>query len=55
MASVRIFDIRGRIIYQRDETNAVNTIISDLHIEQEVIIVQVTTVEGVTVSKKVVF
>jgi hypothetical protein len=55
IAGVKIFDVRGRIVYQADEVNASATQISNLTVEQQVLIVQVTTTDNVTVSKKVIY
>jgi Immunoglobulin domain len=54
MNSVKIFDIRGRVIYSQDKINNNEATVSNLAIQQEVIIVEVTTEKGI-VSKKVIF
>lgn len=54
MNSVRIFDIHGRQLYYGDNINAVETQISGLTIQQQMIIVEVNTDKG-TVSKKLIF
>jgi hypothetical protein len=54
MSEVNIFDIRGRKIYHKDGINSTETVINDLHIAQEVIIVEIKTDKG-QVSKKIVY
>ncbi|RZJ69962.1 MAG: T9SS sorting signal type C domain-containing protein, partial [Flavobacterium sp.] len=55
MANVKIFDIRGRMVYERNNINAGEMIISDLRAEEQMLIVQITTTENGKVSKKVIF
>ena len=55
MAGVKIFDIRGRLIFERNNINATTTAISDLTAEQQVLIVQMTSSDNKTVSKKLVY
>lgn len=54
MNNVTVYDIRGRVLYNQDNTNATETAITNLSAQQAVIIVEVNTEKG-TVSKKVVF
>ncbi|MGK4566056.1 T9SS sorting signal type C domain-containing protein [Flavobacterium sp. 3HN19-14] len=54
MSRVKLFDVRGRLIYEKNEINAPLFNISNLNIQQQVLIVQVTS-EGKTVSKKIVY
>ncbi|RZJ76006.1 MAG: T9SS sorting signal type C domain-containing protein [Flavobacterium sp.] len=55
MASVKVFDTRGRLVYERSNINAGETVISDLRAQEQMLIVQVTTVENGKVSKKVIY
>ena len=55
MAGVKIFDIRGRLIFERNGINATTTAISDLGAAQQVLVIQITSVDNKTVSKKVVY
>ncbi|RYD97074.1 MAG: T9SS sorting signal type C domain-containing protein [Sphingobacteriales bacterium] len=55
MANVKVFDTRGRLVYERSNINATETVISDLRAEEQMLIVQVTTVENGKVSKKVIY
>ncbi|MGK4567522.1 T9SS sorting signal type C domain-containing protein [Flavobacterium sp. 3HN19-14] len=55
MASVKVFDVRGRLI---DELNGINTntaSLTNLKAEQEVLLVQITTTDNKVVTKKVVY
>ncbi|MFP9098865.1 T9SS sorting signal type C domain-containing protein [Flavobacterium sp. RHBU_24] len=54
MNSVKVYDIRGRVLYSQDNINAAETSINNLSVQQQVIVVEVNTEKG-TVSKKVIF
>ena len=54
MTDVTIYDILGRMLYQKDGINATQTAIIGLHIAQEVIIVEINTNKG-RVSKKIIY
>jgi len=53
MASVKVFDIRGRLLTTQSNINAAQTTLTAGQ-SNEVLLVQVTSVEGATVTKKVV-
>ena len=53
MASVKVFDIRGRLLTTQNNINATQTTITAGQ-SNEVLLVQVTSVDGATVTKKVV-
>lgn len=55
IASVAIYDIRGRLLYQNNAVNATETSITTLQAAQQVLVVQVTTAQNVKISKKVVY
>ena len=55
MANVKIYDIRGRLVYEKSDINASETVIGDLRAEEQMLIVQITTTENVVVSKKIVY
>lgn len=55
MKSVQIFDVRGRLIFERNAINADTAVINDLNISQEVLIVKVMSTEGKLVTRKVIF
>lgn len=52
---ITIYDMRGRIIYTKDEVNASDTVISDLQAQQQVLIVEVITAGNRKISKKIVY
>lgn len=51
---VTIYDIAGRLVYQSDKINNINTTISNLTAQQQVLLLQIATGSGM-VSKKIVF
>ena len=55
MKSVRIFDVRGRLIYEQKAIKASTLTIKDLTAAQQVLIVQITAADDQMVSKKVVY
>ncbi len=55
MKSVSVYDIRGRLLYSADNINAAETSITTLQAQEQMLIVQVTTVDGVKAGRKIVF
>lgn len=55
MAGVTVYDMRGRVLYQQEGISAVETAITGLQAQQQVLIVQVTTTEGNKISKKIAY
>ncbi len=55
MKSVKLFDIRGRLIYTQNEINATSTSIANLFVAQQLLLVQITTTENEVVTKKVIY
>ena len=55
MNNVKIFDIRGRLLLEQKDINASTTVITTLRAEQQALLVQITTVDEVMVTKKVAF
>ncbi|MDN3677964.1 T9SS sorting signal type C domain-containing protein [Flavobacterium paronense] len=53
MSSVKVFDIRGRLLEEKKGINANQTTIGS-GLANEVLLVQITSVDGITVTKKVV-
>ncbi|UPT70007.1 MAG: choice-of-anchor J domain-containing protein [Flavobacterium sp. JAD_PAG50586_2] len=53
MASLKVFDIRGRLLLSQKEINATQTTFNEGKTNQ-VLLVQITTVDGVKVTKKVI-
>ncbi|MCF6128201.1 T9SS sorting signal type C domain-containing protein [Flavobacterium sp. AS60] len=53
MGSVKVFDIRGRLLEEKKEINASQTTIGN-GLTNQVLLVQITSEEGITVTKKVI-
>lgn len=53
--SVKIYDLRGREILFKDHINSNKTEISNLDVAQQVLLVQVTSTDNVTVTKRIIF
>jgi len=54
MQNVKIFDIRGRLVYEQKDINSSETI-ANLKVEEQMLIVQITTTENIVVTKKVIY
>jgi len=54
LADIKICDMRGRLIYHKGNVDAAQVVITDLAAEQQVLIIQATTTEGIIVAKKVI-
>lgn len=52
---VKVFDIQGRLLFDGQKINASETIIKSLPPTEQVLIVQVVTVEGAKVAKKIIY
>jgi len=55
MASIRIFDINGRQLYEKKKINSKSVVIHDLIAAQQLLMIQVTAASGTVVYKKIVF
>jgi hypothetical protein len=55
MAKVRVFDVRGRLIFEKNNINATAVKLTDLKAEQQVLLVQITSDDNRIVTKKVVY
>lgn len=55
MDTVQLFDIRGRLILEKKDLNSASTLISNLKVEEQMLIVKITTTEGAKASKKVIY
>jgi hypothetical protein len=53
--SITIYDIRGRIVYQNEEINSNTAQVTGLNLEKQVLIVQVTTAEGIKDVRKIIY
>ncbi|AWH85659.1 hypothetical protein HYN59_11315 [Flavobacterium album] len=55
MKSVSVYDVQGRLLYSANDVNAASTAITGLQSAQQMLIVQVQTVQGAKASRKIVF
>ena len=55
MKSVRLFDIQGKLIIEQNAINASTTEFKDLQSNGEVLIAQITSDQGIVITKKVIF
>ncbi len=55
MKSVAVYDIRGRLLYSANAINKTETAVTNLQVQEQMLIVEVTTVGGIKASKKIVF
>jgi hypothetical protein len=55
MKNVKIYDVRGRLIYEKSNINTTSTALGDLRAEQEVLLVKITSDDNKVVTKKIVF
>ena len=54
MSSVKIFDISGKLLFEKKDIDASQTLLT-LGSTSEILLVQITSNEGVVVTKKVLF
>ena len=52
---IRLFDTRGRLVHEVKDIKATSAAINNVGVQEQMLIVQITTVDGTTVSKKVVY
>lgn len=55
MKSVRIFDIQGRLVIEKNDINSQSAVLQKVGLANQVLMVQITSVDGVTVNKKIIF
>lgn len=55
MKSVKILDIRGRMILERNNINKNSVVIENIGVANQVLVVQITSVDGSVVNKKIIF
>ena len=53
MSSIKVFDIRGRLLQEKNDINASQTTIGN-GLANQVLLVQITSEDGITVTKKVI-
>jgi hypothetical protein len=55
MKGIEVYDLRGRLLYKNNDVNASDFKITGLAIQEQMVIVQVTTTQGYKVSKKIIY
>jgi hypothetical protein len=55
MARVRLMDVRGRLIAEKAAINATEVQFSQLNVSKQVLLVQITTLDGTIVTKRVIY
>ena len=55
MNNVKIYDARGRLIYEQSNVNSTTAVLNDLKAEQEVLLVKITSEDNKVVTKKLVY
>lgn len=55
MKSVQIFDLQGRLIIAKNNINSQSTMLQHVGLANQVLMVQITSVDGSVVSKKIIF
>jgi uncharacterized repeat protein (TIGR02543 family) len=55
MSKVRVFDVRGRLLFEKNNINATAVKLTDLKAAQQVVLVQITSDDNLIVTKKVVY
>ena len=55
MKNVKIYDVRGRLVYEQSNINASTTTLNDLKAEQGVLLVKITSDDNKVITKKMVF
>ncbi|AWH84406.1 hypothetical protein HYN59_04425 [Flavobacterium album] len=55
MKSVSVYDTRGRLLYSADDINAATTAITGLQLQEQMLIVEITTASGTRTSRKIIF
>ena len=55
MKSVKIFDLQGRLVMGKDDINSQSAILQKVGLANQVLMVQITSVDGAIVNKKIIF
>lgn len=55
MKSVKIFDMQGRLVIEKNEINSQSASLQKVGLANQVLMVQITSIDGVIVSKKIIF
>lgn len=52
---VKIFDIRGRLVYSKSNANSTEVLISNLTSSQQVLLITIKSIDGTSVTKKLIY
>jgi hypothetical protein len=55
IANLVLYDLRGRILYDRTKINAETVVINTLQIDKQILVVRVTTAENQVLIKKIIY
>ena len=55
MKSVKIFDLQGRLVMAKNDINSQSAILQKVGLANQVLMVQITSVDGAIVNKKIIF
>ena len=55
MKSIAVYDIHGRVLYTDNDVNATDANINGLALQEQMLVVKVTTIDGYSVSKKIIY
>lgn len=55
MKSVKVYDIQGRLVIAKDNVNSQSALLQHVGLASQVLMVQITSVDGVTINKKIIF
>jgi hypothetical protein len=55
LKAVKVFDVQGRTIFETNAVNAKSTVLTNFRPQQQVLLVQITSLDNQVVTKKVVF
>ena len=55
MKTVRLFDLRGRLIYEQDNINQSTTALKGFTAARQTVLVQITTKDGIIETTKVIY
>lgn len=55
MKSVKVFDIQGRLVITKNNVNSQSALLQHVGLASQVLMVQITAVDGVTINKKIIF
>jgi len=55
MQKIKIFDVNGRELLVRNNVDSETAVVSNLSAAQQMLLIRITSIDGITVTKKIVF